>query len=48
MVNCNHPKNKTYRDISCNNVLRCGICNKILTTKIGDDDNRNKWENRQW
>lgn len=32
--NCNHPQNKTYRDICNGNTLRCGICHIILTTKI--------------
>jgi len=35
MEDCKHPKNKTYRDISNNNVLKCGVCHKIITTKIG-------------
>lgn len=39
MENCNHPKNRTYRDITNGNVLRCGICHELLTTKIGNDDN---------
>ena len=38
---CNHPKDKTYRDICNGNTLNCGVCHEIITTKIGDDVNRN-------
>ena len=36
---CGHPQNKTYRDICNGNALRCGVCNMIITTKIGDNTN---------
>lgn len=41
MKKCEHPSNKTYRDITNGNVLKCGECHEILTTKIGDDVNSN-------
>ena len=36
---CLHPQNNAYRDIANGNVLRCGICNEVITTKIGDNTN---------
>ena len=38
IIECSHPENKRYRDICNNNTLNCGVCHKIITNKIGNDN----------